>query len=182
MKTKIRIVVFFVLLGSSSYSQEYIDYTDQFANINGHLSIVGNTLQKEMNTREQIIITGHNMVLKDRSSFLFNNVIVQLTGSILVKGKTKPALMNSYIFCKNSEALKSDRIIEIKKFDKVEVSRVPYIESLRGNPVISIYATNGNRVFKGRKSDTKDFQLPISNYDVKVNGIGFKNSLLFINQ
>jgi|GEM_PF-3483478 len=169
------------ILGTS-YGQKYIDYTKELSNISGHLVIDGNTLQSKMNTRGQIIITGHNMVLNDRSSFMFNNVIIQLTGSIFVKGKTRPGLIDSYIFCKNSGALKSDKIIEIKKFDKVEVRRVAYIESLKGNPEISIYAADGHRVFKGRKSDTEDFHLPISTYDVKVTGIGFKDRLLFINK
>ncbi len=171
----------FLLTTSFAFSQKYIDMTEELSNIKGHLAVDGNTLQYKNNTKDQIIITGKDLVLNDRSSFMFNNVILQLSGKIIVKGAAKPSLINSYIFCKNSGALKSPNIIEKDDLKSINIGDVAYIKSLKGNPELWVYDISGQRVFKGTKKDAENFTVPISKYDVKVVGVEFKDSVLFVN-
>ena len=175
------ILTLLIISSFTSFGQIRVDMTKELSDIKGHLAIDGNTLQAKYGTREQIIIIGKDMVLNERSSFLFQNVLVQLSGDIIVKGPTRPLLLDSYIFCNNSGALKSKKILTLKKFDDIYVAKVDYIKNLQGNPEIWIYTTDGKRVFKGKKSEASDVQLPIAMYDVKVVGLEFKNKLLFIN-
>lgn len=175
-----KITLLFLLITSFiSFGQEYFDMTKELENINGHLTIDGNALKYRHNTREQIIITGKDLVLNDRSSFTFNNVILQLTGKIIVKGKVKPVLIDSYIFCADSGAMKSDRVIETDSLEDIRIADASYIQKLKGNPEISIYSPSGTRIFKGTKNEAKDYSIPISRYDVKVVGVGFKDNVLF---
>ena len=153
--------------------------TEKLSNINGHMTLNGNMLQYKNSTKEQIIITGKDLVLHDRSSFVFNNVIVQLSGNIIVKGTTKPVLMNSHIFCADSGNLRSPNISEATNFQKVNIGSVSYIKNLEGNPELWIYTTSGKRIFKGSKEEAENFQVPISKYDIKVVGVGFKDNVLF---
>lgn len=161
-------------------SQKYIDMSQLLSNMNGHTTIDGNALQVEHNTREQIIITGQDMVLNEKSSFLFRNIIVQLSGKIRVKGISRPYIMDSYIFCKNASGLKSKFIIETKNTDRVMLAKVDYIKSLKGNPDLWVYDMAGKRVAKGKKNDLAETSLPVSQYDVKVVGIEFKEKVLFV--
>ncbi len=164
---------------NSVIGQQYIDMTEQLSNIRGHLTIDGNTIQSTNNNREQVIITGKDMVIHDRSSFVFHNVIVQLTGDIVILGKIKPVLFDSYVFCNDAGGLQANSIIETDDFADVMVSRVNYIKKIQGNPQIWIYDTAGKRVFKGSKSETSNVTLPISRYDVKVVGQSFESKVLF---
>ena len=172
-------LIFFFLCSTLSHSQRYINMTSEFSDIKGHLTIDGNALQVEFGTNEQIIITAHDLVMNDRSSFLFHNIIVQLSGAIILKGKrVKPVLMDSYIFCSNAGSLKSNFIIETDSYAKVNLSKVEYIKSLKGNPEILVYNSSGKRLFRGKKSETDTMRLPISRYDIKVVGLEFKNQIL----
>ena len=168
-----------ILISSFTYGQEYIDMTPQLANISKHLTIDGNTLQFKNNTKEQIIIRGKDLILHDRSSFIFSNVIVLLSGKIITKGTVKPLLINSHIFCKDSGNLKSPSIIETDNIDNVNIGNVSYIKSLKGNPVLWVYTTSGKRIFKGTKKEAQNFEVPVSKYDVKVVGVEFKDNVLF---
>ena len=178
---KITLLLLFLFIGTGTYAQRYIDMTEELSNITGNLVIDGNTLQAKEKTKEQIIITGENMVLNHRSSFLFQNVLVQLSGKIIVKGDVRPLLLDSYIFCKDAGPLVSKKVLNLERFDDIYVGKVDYIAKLNGNPVIHIYSAAGKRVFKGTKSETTDFKLPIAMYDVKVVGVAFKSKMLFIN-
>lgn len=178
---KITLLLLLTITFTVSYGQIVIDMTEKLSNINGHLVIDGNTLQAEHGTREQIIITGKDMVLNPRSSFLFQNILVQLSGNIIVKGPTRPLLLDAYIFCQDSGALVSNSIMTLEKFDDIYVAKVDYIKNLQGDPEIWIYSTDGSRVYKGLKSEAANLQLPIAMYDVKVVGVEFKNKLLFVN-
>jgi len=173
--------ILFLLITNYALAQRYIDMSEALANVRGNLIIDGNTLQHRYHTSDQIIITGKNMVLNNRSSFLFNNVIVQLSGEIIVRGKTRPKLMNSHIICKRSKSLKSKNIHEIKNQEHSYIGSVEYIKNLKGNPELWVYDVSGKRVFKGTKKDARSYQLPISTYDVKVVGVAFKSNILFIN-
>ncbi len=182
LKKKIHIVfvVFCTIFSLNSIvAQQYIDMTDKLSNIKGHIVIDGNSIQSSSNSREQIIITGKDMVIQDRSSFVFHNIIVQLTGKIIVKGKIKPVLFDSYIFCKDAGGMIADNIIEMNDFADVVVSKVDFIKKIKGNPQIWIYDSSGKRVFKGAKDETKGLTLPISRYDVKVVGQTFNSKVLF---
>ena len=153
--------------------------TSALGNINGHLTIDGNTIQSENMSRDQVVITGKNMVINDRSSFIFHNVLVQLSGKIIVKGKIKPVLFDSYILCKDAGNLSSASIIEVDDFDNVVIGKVDYIKKLPNNAEIWIYDLSGRRVFKGSKSEANKASLPISRYDVKVVGESFESKVLF---
>ncbi len=178
---KITLLLLMCLPITVAFARIEIDMTKELSNITGNLIIDGNALQAKHGSREQIVIIGKDMVLNDRSSFLFQNVLVQLSGRIVVKGATRPLLLDAYIFCKDSGPLKSDNILTLKKFDDIYIAKVDYIKNLPGDPEICIYSSSGTRVYKGKKSETGNVQLPIAMYDVKVVGVEFKNKLLFIN-
>ena len=181
MKKITTLILFFAT--TLVFSQVEIDMTKELSNINGHITIDGNTLQAKLGTKDQIIITGKNMVFNDRSSFVFNNVIIRLTGNIIVRGALRPTLMDSYILCKNAGSLKSKNIIETKVVERneVEIGKVAYIKNLQGNPEIWLYSTTGQRIFKGSKSEANSFKVPVSRYDVKVVGQSFKDKVFFYN-
>ncbi len=177
-------IIFLLFVFFNSFTilgQVYINMTDKLSDVNGHLIIDGNTLQHERGTKEQIIITGEDLILNDRSSFVFNNIILQLTGKIIVKGTVKPALIDTHIFCKDSGDFKSPNVMETTNFEDIIIAEVPYIKELKGNPMIWIYNRSGKRIFKGTKKQAEGSSLPVSKYDVKVAGIGFKDNVLFIN-
>ncbi len=179
MKTIIFLTL--ILLNLSIFSQKYVDMTHQLANIKGNLIIDGNILKKEYNTREEIIITGKNMKINHKSGFVFNNIIVQLTGSILVDDDSKicPKLLDSYIFCKYSEGISSKSIIKKSNFRNVSLDKVEYIKKINGNPEIWIYDRSGKLVYKGLKSNINNIYLSIARYDVKIKGKSFDEDILF---
>lgn len=163
------------------FSQKYIDMTQQLANIKGNFIVDGNILKKEYNTREEIIITGKNMKIRNKSGFVFNNIIVQLTGSIIVEEDSKiyPKLLDSYIFCKHAEGISSKSIIKKTNLRSVSLDKVEYLKKINGNPEILIYDRSGKSVYKGLKSNISNVYLPIARYDVKIKGKSFDEDILF---
>ena len=168
------------LLVSTLNAQIYIDMTKELSSVSGHLTIDGTQIQVDQKNNEQVIITGKDLVLNDRSSFLFRNVILKLSGEIIVNGSVRPKLMDSYIFCEKSKALKSPNIIVGNTRQNVQVSNVGYIQKIKGDPVLWIYDLAGKRVFKGKKSESIKKVLPMSRYDVKILGVGFESKVLFV--
>lgn len=170
-----------LLISTLTFGQKFIDMADALSNVNGHFVIDGNTLQSKYNTKDQIVITGNDLVLNDRSSFIFYNVILQLEGDVIVKGAVRPKMYDSYIFCKKSKTLESKNIIEIKNYNDVIAGEVDYIKNLPDGSEIWLYNSEGKRIFKGKKNEINTFSLPISRYDVKVVGHSFKDKVLFYN-
>ncbi len=169
----------FLLISTFTFGQKIVDLSDVLANVNGHVTIDGNMLQAKYNTKDQIIVVGEDMVIQDRSSFVFNNVIIQLSGNVVVKGDVRPKLIDSYIFCKNSDGLKSKNIIESNDYSDVVVGEVDYIKKLPAGSEIWLYNAEGKRIFKGKKEETHGFSVPVSRYDVKVVGHSFQEKMLF---
>ncbi|WP_010179419.1 hypothetical protein [Aquimarina agarilytica] len=155
--------------------------TNQLSYIKGNLIIDGNTLKREYNTREEIIITGKNMRISNKSGFVFNNVIILLSGSIEVEEDSKiyPKILDSYIFCKYAEGIESKNIIKRSNFNNVSLEKVDYLKKIQGDPQIWIYDSSGKSVYKGYKSNMTNISLPISRYDVKVKGRSFDEKILF---
>jgi len=118
---KFLVVNLFLLMSTLLFSQKYIDMTEKLSNIDGNLAIDGNVLKLKLKTREEIIITGRNLHLKNNCGFVFNNLILELSGSIIIdEGATVyPKIIDSYIFCKSSENLQSNRIIEGTRFNDI---------------------------------------------------------------
>ncbi len=168
-----------LLVTTLAFGQYKIDMTEALGNINGHLAIDGNALQVKYNTKDQIIITGADLVINHRSSFIFNNVIVQLSGDIVVNGDVKASIIDSYVFCKKSGSLKSKKIIQSNNYADVVVGEVEYIKNLPDDSEIWLYNPEGKRIFKGTKEEAFSFRVPISRYDVKVVGHSFKDKVLF---
>lgn len=158
--------------------------TKELSNIDGNLAIDGNMLKLKYSTREEIIITGKNLHLKNKSGFVFNNIILQLSGNIIIDDEATvyPKIIDSYIFCKSSDNIESKRIIQDSKFkDIVELSKVKYLKKIKGNPKIYIFNSAGKCEFKGYKNEIEGNYLTVARYDVKVDGKqkSFKSKILF---
>jgi len=160
-----------------------IDMTKELSSIKGHLIIDGNQLQSDNNTRAQIVIRAHNLVLSHRSSILLRNVILKLTGSIFIKGDIKIRRFSSYILSKKkSTYVRYPNIIRTKNLDRVIINNVSFISKIQGDPIITIYDMTGKKVIKGKKSDIILKELPVSKYDVRVSGKVFNEGILFVNK
>lgn len=164
-----------------SYSQYYIDMTYELSNVKENLIIDGNTLKSEHRTREEIIITGKNLVLNDNSGIILNNVILLLNGSVQIKDGARvfPKLIDSYIICKNSDQWESKFIVTKSNFESVELRKVKHIKKIKGNPNITILDASGKIVYKGPKDELNNKKLPIARYDLKVEGRSYESKLLF---
>ncbi len=179
------IILFSICFSSVCISQKYINMSKELSNIKGNLIIDGNSLKLKHDTREEIIIIGEDLRLNDKSGIVLNNVIVELSGRILVEDDAKvyPKIIDSYIFCKSSDNLSSSKIIVKSKFNRyVELSRTKFIKRIKGNPKLYIYDSKGKCKFKGLKSETVGEFLNISRYDIKIDGKNksFKNKVLLI--
>lgn len=180
MKTSL--LLLFLLTSFFANSQFYIDMTNELSNVKENLVIDGNTLKINHNTREEIIITGKNLKLNNNSGIILNNLIIQLSGNIIIEEDAKvfPKLINSYIFCRSSENWNSKYIIEKSNTESVDISKVKSIKKIKGNPKITIYdSATGTRVYSGYKDNSKGKTLSISRYDLKVDGGEFLSNLLF---
>ncbi len=166
------------LISITSFGQLKINMSKELTNISKPLIINGSSIQAERGTRDEIIITGKNMNIKNKSGFFFNNVLIFLNGSINFEGQIKPKLIDSYILCKDAGLLNSKNIIEVKSFDAFNLGKTKYIKKLANNPQLQIYDGNGTRVYNGNKEGTKDIFLPISRYDIKVIGVTFDEKVL----
>jgi len=169
-----------LLLSIIANGQYYIDMTEELGDMTGNTQIDGNALKLKHGTTEQIIITANDMVLNDRSSFMLRDVIVQLSGKIVVKGDCRYIINGSKVLTKNPGKLKSENILKPKNFEKQILGNIEYFKNLEGNPQISVYAMSGQRVAKGTKEQLRSKELPISFYDLKVEGVEFKNKLLVV--
>ncbi len=154
-------------------SQKYIDMTPELSNIKGNLIIDGNSLKLKHHTREEIIIRAKNLKFSNNSGMVLNNVILQLSGNIIVDDGAKifPKIIDSYIFCRSSENLQSKRIIIKNNFkDVVNLSKVKYLKKIKGNPKVYLYNKAGKCKFKGLKSEMENKYLAVSRYDIKIEG------------
>jgi len=173
--------LFFFFSILSVFSQKYVDMSKQLSHIDGHIVIDGNKYRRELNTREEIIITGKDMVINGKSSIILNEVIVQLSGEIMIDDEVTvyPKFLDSYIFCKASDNWESKNIIVKSHIKDIEISKVKYIKKIKGNPKISIYDCAGKNVFKGSKEDTKGKMLSVGRYDLRIQGQAFQSKLPF---
>ncbi|WP_010522461.1 hypothetical protein [Aquimarina agarivorans] len=178
---KTTLSVYMIFLSSFVFAQKYIDMTAQLSNIEGNLVIDGNILKKEYDTREEIIITGKNMIVQDKSGFVFNNVIIQLSGGLIVEAESHvyPKILDSYIFCKYAEGITSKNIIQRSNLKHVNLQKVKYLKKITGNPEIWIFDRSGKSVYKGLKNEINDLIVPIARYDVKIKGRTFDEAVLF---
>lgn len=178
---KVLVPCLLFLSTSSALSQKFIDMTKKLSNIEGNLVIDGNSIRKKLNTREEVIIRAQNMVFNKTSSIILNEVIVQLSGDIIIESGAKvfPKFLNSYIFCKGSESWESKNIIVKSNLKEFNLFKVKHIKKLKGNPVIFIYDFSGKKVFEGNKESTKGVKLPIGHYDLRVKGEAYLSNLLF---
>lgn len=165
----------------SLHAQVFIDMTKELSNISETLLIDGNILKKKYNIEGDVIIKGGNMFFKNNSRVILNNVIIQLTGSIVLEEEAKiyPKFINSYIFCKSSDQWTSENVIIKTNFKEVKLEKVDYLKKLEGNPKIFIYNSAGQNVYTGYKSNLKGATLPIGIYDLRVQGMKYQSDLLF---
>ena len=165
----------------SLHAQVFIDMSEELSNINKTLLIDGNLLRKKHNTSGEIIITGKNMLFKNNSRVILNNVIILLSGDIILEDDAKiyPKFIESFIFCKSSDQWISENIIVKSNFKDFELAKVKHIKKIKGNPNIYIYDLSGKKVYSGPKDKIKDVKLAVGRYDLRVEGKFFKDNLLF---
>ena len=163
------------------FSQTYVDMTEDLADVNGTLLIDGNLLRKKNDTQGEIIILGRNMLIKNNARIILNNVIIQLSGDVILEDDAQiyPKLIESYIFCKNSDQWNSKYIIVKSGYEDVSLSKIKHIRKIKGNPKIHIYDPSGKKVYSGRKDEIKEVKVAIGRYDLRVEGKSFESDLLF---
>ena len=172
---------FFTLSSIFCFSQTYVDMTKELSNIDSNLLIDGNILRRAHNTSGELIVTGKNMTFSDNSGIILNNVIIQLTGDIILEdgAKIHPKFINSYIFCRSSDQWSSKNIIIKSNYNDVDLSKVKHVKKIKGNPEIYIYNSSGKKVYSGFKNESKGTKLSIGRYDIRVVGQAFQSELLF---
>ena len=155
--------------------------TEDLSDVSETLLIDGNLLRKEYDALGELIILGKNMVIKNNARIILNNVIVQLSGDIILEDEAEiyPKFIDSYIFCKNSDQWNSKYIIVKSGYKDVSLSKIKYIRKIKGNPKIHIYDPSGKKVYSGRKDEIKEVKLTIGRYDLRIEGKSFESDLLF---
>lgn len=133
--------------------------TNELSNIKENLLIDGNILRRKHNITGEVIIKGKNMKFNNNSGIILNNVIIQLSGSIILEDEAKiyPKFIDSYIFCKSSDQWEFKNIIIKSKFDDVKLEKSKYIKKIKGNPKIYIYDASGQKYMRGIKMMCKTF-------------------------
>jgi len=169
------------LFNFSLNAQIFVDMTDELSNVSQKLIIDGNAIRSEYGVRDEIIITGKNMFFSGKTNLILNDVVVQLSGDIIVRDGVKvyPKFLNSYIVCKSSESWESKNIIVKSSVTKVDLSKVKHIKKIKGNPRITIYDYSGHKVYDGTKADTKGKMIVLGRYDLRVKGQSYLSKLLF---
>jgi len=155
--------------------------TNELSNIKENLLIDGNILRRKHNITGEVIIKGKNMKFNNNSGIILNNVIIQLSGSIILEDEAKiyPKFIDSYIFCKSSDQWESKYIIVKSKYNDFRLDKIKHIKKIKGNPKIYVYNATGGKVYAGRKDDVQDLYLPIGRYDLRIEGESFQSDLLF---
>ena len=174
-------LLFLFFCSTSLYSQVYIDMTKELSDIKKNLLIDGNILRRKHNIKGDLIVRGKDMKLANNARIILNNVIIQLTGSIILEDEAKvfPKFIESYIFCKSSDQWESKNIIIKSKFNDVKLEKSKYIKKIKGNPKIYIYDASGQKVYAGPKDNLSNLEVPLGRYDLRVEGKSFESSLLF---
>jgi len=177
--------VFYLLLMMSFTltGQIVIDKTEDLKIVEGNLLIHGQQIQYDRNSKEEVILLANKgMTFNDRTSLAMHGAGLIVSGDIKTKGKFRLLMTSGFIICRNS-IVRGKNIYEIgqqKLTLSTKICTVREIIDIKGNPNVKIYSKGGKRVYSGKKLDIKLIEVPLARYDIKVEGVGFYENVLFI--